>query len=299
MIDRERRVLVTGCAGLLGDAICRSLADTSRVIGVYHDTIPSVDLPESYRVELTDEYAMQQTIRRSHPDVVFHCAGMVNVDSAEEDFDGAREVNALATRAIARHLPDDAVMVYISTDSVFDGRRGGYREDDVVRPLNNYAKSKLEGEWFVEQEAAEHLIVRTNFFGRKNGGGSFADWLHDSLSHHRTVRMAVDWRFSPIFVEDLVSALDALVSAGVRGRMNVAGSAPCSKYEFGAALANEYGFDASLVEPVHFSQLSFSAPRPQDMTLDVSNAEALLGRSLPSYVEGIRRMHETGRTAAR
>jgi dTDP-4-dehydrorhamnose reductase len=298
MIDRERRVLVTGCAGLLGDAICRSFANTSRVIGVYHDTIPSVDLPESYRVELTDEYAIQQTIRRSHPDVVFHCAGMVNVDAAEDDFDAARDVNALATRTIARHLSDDAVMVYISTDSVFDGRQGGYREDDLVRPLNNYAKSKLEGEWFVEQEAARHLIVRTNFFGRRTGGGSFADWLADSLSHRRPVRMAVDWRFSPIFVDDLVSALDALVSADVRGRMNVAGGAPCSKYEFGVALAEEYGLDRSLVEPVHFSQLSFGAPRPQDMSLDVSKAETLLGRSLPSYVEGLRCMRETERTAA-
>lgn len=292
--DGERRILITGAAGMLGGALCRHYAGSAHVIGAYHRAEPTAPCDESYRMDVTDEFTVKRVMERSHPGLVIHCAGLINVDAAEEDYAATREVNAIGTRNVARHVPEEAVLVYISTDSVFDGARGGYVESDLPCPPNNYAKSKLEGEWFAMQEAAEHLVVRTNIFGRSDGGGpSFAEWVHDSLASGQQIRMVTDWMFSPILVESLCDAIEDMLRAGARGLYHVAGGVACSKYDFGATMAEICGLDAGLITPVFFEQLSFKARRPRDMSLDCSKAEAVLGRPLPRYDEGIRQLSES------
>lgn len=291
--SRKSKVLITGCAGMLGSALARRMRDSWRVAGLYHDVEPATDMDETHRADITDEFLVRKTVARSRPDVIVHCAGLVNVDGAEDDFTNTREVNALGTRNLVRHAPDETKFVYISTDAVFDGERGGYTETDLPGPLNAYAKTKLEGEWFVTQEAPDHIVARTNFFGRHaNGKSSFAEWIVSSLEKGSNIRMVTDWFFSPMFVEDLADALVTLMEGEVRGLYHVAGGERCSKHEFGVELARVFGFDSGLIQPVHFDQMVFKARRPRDMSLDCGKAAQALGAPLPSYREGLRRLKD-------
>jgi len=284
-------VVVTGCAGMLGRAICESLQRDMQVVGIYHETSPSPSLEETYQSDVRDELRVKHLMERFCPDVIIHCAGLINVDAAEEDFMATREVNALGTWYLAKYAPADAKFVYISTDAVFGGDKGGYVETDLPCPLNVYAKTKLEGEWFVRQETDDHLIVRTNFFGRNHTSKtSFAEWIVNSLSEKNAIHMVTDWYFTPAYVDDLVVAIRGLIDADVTGIYHVAGSECCSKYEFGLEVARIFGFDESLIMPVHFDQLTLRAPRPQDMSLDCSKAAAVLGSPLTNYIDGIRAM---------
>lgn len=290
---RKRSALVTGAAGMLGAEFCRRLAPEWRVVAL--DRRPAVGwADDAFEADITDEFGVKRVLERSRPDLVVHCAALVDVDGAEEDFAaGARAVNALGTRNVARHTPSVATLVYISTDSVFDGKGAPYVETDLPSPLNAYAKTKLEGEWFARQEAERALVVRTNFFGRHHDGtSSFAEWIMASLSSGSPIRMAEDWWYTPVYSGHLVDAVLAMVREGLTGLYHVAGSRRCSKLEFALALADAFGFDRSLIEPVRFGQLSFRAPRPQDMSLDCSKVQRDAGIRLPGYDEGVRRLRE-------
>jgi dTDP-4-dehydrorhamnose reductase len=289
----DLRVLVTGCAGMLGWSICESLQRDMAVTGIYHETPPPPSLQETYQSDVRDELRVKRLMERLRPDVIIHCAGLINVDAAEEDFMATRDVNALGTWYLAKHAPAEAKFIYISTDAVFGGRRGNYTETDLPSPLNAYAKTKLEGEWFVQQERENHLILRTNFFGRHHTSKtSFAEWIVGSLAEDNALRMVTDWYFTPAYVDDLVDAIRGLIAADATGIYNVAGGERCSKYEFGVEVARVFGFNESLVTPVHFDQLILRAPRPQDMTLDCSKVAGVLGHPMPSYKDGLRRFHE-------
>ena len=288
MTAGNRRVLVTGCSGMLGSALSARFATTSHTIGADIVEPSSVVCADRHALDITDEAACARVIAEAAADVIVHCAALVDVDRAEADYSAARTVNALGTRNVARHARAGEKLVYISTDSVFDGRRGNYSETDLPCPVNNYAKSKLEGEWFVQLEAENHLIVRTNFFGGSSAGKpSIASWIRDTLAEGGSPTLADDWVFSTLFVDHLVDAIVALVDADARGLYHVAGSEACSKYEFGVEVARAWGLDPSGIERCAFADLSLSAPRPRDASLDCSKAAAFLGRALPTYREGI------------
>ncbi len=288
-----RRVVVTGSSGMLGTVVCELFARDSHVVGLDVDATASGGPLDALEVDITDASAVREAFDHTSPEVVVHCAAIVDVDGAENDYSSARAVNALGTRNVARHTPRDSHFVYISTDSVFDGRRGGYVETDLPCPVNNYAKTKLEGEWFAQLEAERHLVVRTNFIGRSSAGkGSLATWVVDALSSGDEVRLATDWVFSPAYVDHVAETIRDLVGVGATGLLHGSGSAACSKYEFGVTLAEEFGLDASAITPVTFRELDFAAPRPRDASLDCTKAASLLGRPLPDYREGIRALRE-------
>lgn len=275
---------------MLGSALCARFAEDG-------DSVIAADLSKSRPagaadarvLDVTDEAAVRDILHDAVPDVVLHCAATVDVDAAEADFTGARAVNALGTRNVARHTPAGTKLVYISTDSVFDGRRGDYAELDLPAPVNNYAKTKLEGEWFALQEHADTLVVRTNFIGRASAGkGSFAGWIVDSLTEGRSVRLATDWIASTAHVSHVAGTIAELVAAGAEGVYHGSGSKACSKHDLGVAIADGFGLDASLIEPILFAELELTAPRPRNASLDCRKAEALLGHLLPDYLDGVR-----------
>jgi len=277
---------------MLGWSICESLQRDMQVTGIYHEIPPSPSLQETYQSDIRDELRVKRLMERLRPNVIIHCAGLINVDAAEEDFMATREVNALGTWHLAKHASTETKFIYISTDAVFGGKQGNYTETDLPLPLNAYAKTKLEGEWFVQQECENHLILRTNFFGRHHTRkSSFAEWIVNSLASGNCIRMVTDWYFTPAYVDDLAAAIRGLIDADSTGIYHVAGGERCSKYDFGLEVARVFGLDASLIERVHFADLSLRAPRPRDASLDCSKAAALLGHPLSDYRDGICAMY--------
>ena len=291
---KNKKILITGCSGLLGGALCQQMKNKYHLIGLFHQEMVPNFLDESLSADIRDEAFVEEILGRYHPDIIVHCAALVNVDACEDSYELAREVNALGTRNLARHAPSEAKFVYISTDAVFDGKKGNYTETDLPCPLNNYAKTKLEGECFVQQESNNYLIIRTNFFGKHlNTKRSFAEWVLNSLINKEPIKMITDWYFSPIFVDDLVKIIGRLLEADAKGLYHVGGSKKCSKYEFGIKLAEIFGLDSSLIEPVFFKQMSFKAKRPRDMSLNGAKTEKELASKLPSYKEGLKRFYDS------
>ena len=224
---------------------------------------------------------------------LIHCAAATDVDWCEQNEAEAFQLNVEASRRLAAAAKRSGWrFVYISTDSVFDGRSGNYHESDVPQPLNAYARSKLAGEQAAAAEAPDTLIIRTNFYGLGGGKLGLAGWVMERLSAGAPINGFDDVVFSPLFVGDLCGLILELAGTGQTGVFHVGSTDRCSKYEFAIRMGQAFGLNASLVAHSALGLLPRTAERPLNTSLNISKAMRALGRDLPTIEQGIQKFRE-------
>lgn len=278
-------ILVTG-SGLLGSEVVNVLRqEYGDVAGTYN----SRPKEGTVHLDVTDRDETLQTMDRLRPDVIVHTAAMTNVDYCEEHREEAMAANAYGTKNIVDAAGRaGSKVVYISTDYVFDGTRGMYREDDAVNPISVYAYTKLLGEYYVK-DLPGHIIVRTSVvYG--NARQNFASWVKDSLQSGTAVKIFTDQYVSPTLAMDCAEAIAALIKHGASGTYHTAGGERISRYEFARKIALFYGLDESLIEPITSDRLRQKARRPSDSSLDVSKISAY--HKMLNIMDGLGKMEE-------
>ena len=182
------RVLITGASGLLGGNLTMLLPKDWEITGIVHEHLM---MPQSYHVGIRQTDLLTEDIEAlissfQPLDAVIHTAALTNVDRCEMRKRESWHLNALLPKRLAQACARQNVhLIHISTDHVFDGKKGNYSEDDEPHPVNYYAESKCAAEEFVGEAGGTFTIIRTNFFGyyvqRKRG---IAGWILQTLERH-------------------------------------------------------------------------------------------------------------------
>ncbi len=274
------RVLVTGASGSLGWALSRKLLRSCEVVATYnsHPSVPAGT--EALRLDLSDRDALGDLCRQNKPDVIFHCAAMTNPDECEQDSRRALRVNFEATLEIARIARDmGSRLVFTSTDLVFDGSKGDYREDDAARPLSIYGMSKLRAEEAVLDLGAGSIVVRSSLmYGMgSETNGTFLTRVTDVLAGGRQMKLFTDQRRNPILVDDFAGALMAAVEEDLGGLYHVAGREALTRFEFGRQVCRAFGYDETLLVPISMEGFNYVAARPLDSTLNTEKFTSATG----------------------
>lgn len=285
------RWLITGGSGLLGGNLARMASSRAEVWTSYCEHPAPIAGCETIPLDLRDGEQVAAAVRGISPEVIIHAAALTTVDYCQQHLEEAWAINAGGSEAIAAAAAEvGARLVYISTDAVFQGDRGGYREHETAHPVNHYAASKLAGEVQVRRHLPAALVVRTTIYGwNARDKRSLAEWIRDGLMEGRTLPLFTDIFFAPILVNDLADAIFDLIDLKATGIYHVAGSQRCSKYEFGMILAEVFGLAPSSIEKTSVEQADFAAPRPRDPSLCVEKAQMALGRPLPDVRQGLTR----------
>jgi len=286
-------LLVLGGSGFLGGKVAALASESFKVVATHRGMkpkIPGVDF-----VGLSKEHAEEgmALVRKTNPSAVVDTAAMNDVDRCEGERDLAWQVNAGSTGSLARVALDiGARYVFVSTDFVFDGKKGRYREQDVPRPVNYYGETKLAGEHAVLAATADHLVARPSLiYGWDDTRLNFATWVLSSVREGKSIDVATDWMRSPTFADSLAAGVLQLLKVPDGGVYHVAGADAISRYDFAVRLVNAFGLDPKMVRPVRSTDLHLKASRPADSSL--SSAKAKRHRiAVLSADEGIAAMKE-------
>ena len=246
------KVLVTGAKGMLGQDLCPILEDEG--YEVVETDINNLDITNCSDVEkyLTSE----------NPDFVIHCAAYTNVDKAEEDIENARLINKAGTENLAKASANiGAVMVYISTDYVFDGEKGcPYLPEDKTNPINIYGQTKLEGEEAVKKYCEKYYIARTSWLYGHHGKNFVETML--SLKDKEEIKVVDDQIGCPTWTVELSNGIIKLIENEEYGTYHVCGSGETSWYGFAKEIFELSGIKVNL-KPCKTEDFPRPARRPK------------------------------------
>lgn len=265
------RIFITGGSGLLGSRLAElALIKGYKVYAGYCHNEPQVGKPVKF--DLTKDVALEgiDSIDRIKPEVIFHTAALTNVDECEAHKALAYEINSEGTRRVADIAEKLGIfLIYVSTDYVFQGDKGMYREEDETNPINYYGYTKLLGESYCDCIARPCVI-----YGAKPASGkmNFALWLIEKLKGEEVVKIITDQYITPTLNTNLAKMLLEIAERGLKGIFHLAGGARVSRYDFALQIANTFGLDETLIMPVKMNEMEWIAPRPEDSSLDTSKA---------------------------
>jgi dTDP-4-dehydrorhamnose reductase len=257
-------IAVIGSNGQLGRDIVRAFADTgNEVRSLTHADIELSSL-ESVRSCLTSQTA----------EIVVNTAAMHHVENCEQDPPKAFAVNAVGARNLAVVTRDlGATLIHVSTDYVFDGKKGKpYVEDDAPLPLNVYGNSKLAGEYFVRTLNHKHFVLRTSaLYGkqpcRAKGGLNFVDLMLKLARERGRVRVVDSEFVSPTATGDLARQIVGLSRCDSYGLYHVTAEGSCSWYEFAREIFSIADMDVKL-EVASPTEFPAKVPRPRYSVLE-------------------------------
>jgi len=225
-------------------------------------------------------------------DTVIHTAAMVSPDACEKDPSMAHTLNVVGTREVARWAEARrAGMVYFSTDLVFDGKKGGYREADSPVPLNVYGRPKLEAEGEVARICTRGVVVRLALsYGPTRGAKG--DWtlaMRRALEEGGVLRLFTDQFRSPAYVGDTAEAVFRLARNGHNGVYHLGGGERTSRYGFGRTFCRVFGLAEEKFVPIRMAEVRMAAPRPADCSLDSGKLARETGLVPCGVEQGLRR----------
>lgn len=271
------RLLITGGNGLVGKTAAHLFRSRFEVV-----------CPAEEELDVTNREKISSIITREKPRIVLHCAAFTDVDGCEREPEKAYLINSESTRNVAVACRESgAILVYFSTDFVFDGRsHTPYSETDQPNPLSVYGKSKLAGE-HQAQIAERFLIVRTSkIFGP--AGRSFASRLPEIMKKQKKVFLDTNAVNSPTFVCDLVYAVQFLLEKGILGLVNVCNRGGCSWLEFGQEIKRLLDLQAVELVPVRYEyRAGERAERPAFSVLSTQLLESH-GFQMPTWQDALR-----------
>jgi dTDP-4-dehydrorhamnose reductase len=288
------RLLVTGASGMLGANLALVAQKMGYEVLGWTNSRPLVGAPFATRaVDFCDKEALAQAFEAAQPDLLINCAAQANLDAAEKQPERAFRVNAeaageLALLARIANIP----MIQLSTDSVFDGKLGNYKETDIPNPLNTYAKSKLAGEWAVAEANPAAVIARVVFYGWSlTGTRSLSEFFYNNLTAGKPVNGFTDMFFSPLYAGHLAETLLEMLEKRLSGVYHVYAPECLSKHDFGMLLAREFGLDPDLIRPISALDSDLPTQRPLNLSMNTDKLQAALGKPLASQVEGLCALH--------
>ncbi len=215
---------------------------------------------------------------------IFFCNGITNIDECKINRSSSYKINVTNTIKLLESLiHTDVVPIYLSTDMIYNGTQKDFTESDIPAPLTEYGRQKVEAENYITTQFSKYIILRlTRVFGVGERDQTLFTSCLDSLMGHKTIFSAADIFLSPIYIMDVVHALDALVSGNHYGIFNLGGHETATRYEFSQRLAKFFNYDLSLIEKKSINDFKFIEPRPLWSSLNSSKIIKATGIRLTS-----------------
>jgi len=290
------KVATTGASGMLGRALYHTLNTRGCEYFPIDINRAGCDfLPmEISGADIRNREEITAVVSGFRPQAVVNCAALTDVDGCETQQELAYAVNGDgAGNVAAAARAAGALMIQISTDYVFDGRKGTpYTEEDGTHPLGVYAKSKLKGEIAVSEEAEEYFIIRTSWlYG--SGGKNFVDTIRRLAKERESLSVVNDQTGSPTYTVHLAAAISRIIRMYVEGKVgrpgvyHVTGDGHCTWHELAKKIVEYEPGKTKEIHPVSTEEFGSLAPRPRFSVLSNEKVKKRFGVALPHWEDAL------------
>jgi len=290
-------ILITGANGFLGYYLCEQLLKKGHNVlatGKGECRLPFIGQPGfSYvTMDFTDPFAVHDVFEEYQANTIVHAGAMSKPDDCEKEQWQAYTTNVEGTITLLINAEEQkSHFIFISTDFVFDGEKGMYKEDDPTSPVNFYGKTKLEAEESVKEYEYDWAIVRTVLvYGKPQvGRGNILTVVADKLKKGEGYSVFNDQQRTPTYVEDLAAGIVAVIEKRSTGVYHLSGKDLLTPYEMACQTAEYLHLDTSLIKKVTAAEFSQPARRPLKTGFIIDKAKRDLNYSPISFEEGLRK----------
>lgn len=286
------KLLITGFNGFVAGSIIAQAKGEWEIHGIGRSEGPGDEAGLFYHnLDLLDTPGLTALFNTIKPDAVIHTAAMANIDICQNNQQQAEKVNIGITQTIASLCKElDAKLVFCSTDSVFDGTKGDYKETDTPHAVNFYAETKIRGEQLVLAASSKNAIARLGLvmgLPVMGQGNSFLADTIDKLKKGVQIPFPFNETRTPIDVITLGSALIELAGNDFGGIIHLGGNTKIKRYDMALQIALTLGFSTDLILSTDSNAMPGRATRANDASMDNSLAKKILKTPMLSLSGGL------------
>lgn len=291
-----KTVLLTGSNGLLGKKITAKIAAqggvqliaTSKGVNRFEE----LDGYIYEEMDVLDPDQVRTVLDKHRPDAIIHTAALTNVDTCHVERTLAYQLNVVAVQTLIALCEErDIYLVHLSTDFVFDGKNGPYKEDAQPNPVSYYGETKLAGEKVVQQANCRWSILRTILvYGvlQDLSRSNIVLWAKGALEKGDPIKVVNDQYRMPTLAEDLADACLLAVDSAAEGIFHISGKDMMSVVELVRQVADFWSLDQNLIEEISSDSLNQAAKRPKKTGFILDKAMTELNYQPHSFDEGLR-----------
>lgn len=260
------RILVIGGSSVIGSQFLKYFHKEKIHAQFTYLTHPFAISNNGYILDITKKDDVVNVLTKIHPDVIIHTAALTNVDLCETNKPLANSLNVNGTANVIDACKSiQSKLVYISTSSVFDGKKEKYFETDTPSPTTYYGATKQSAEKLVKESGLPYLILRTD-----QPYCWIEKWQHtnsvlrvlEKLGNNQNFNEITDWYNTPTYVPEFIHASFDLIKKDAHGIFHVVGSDFISRYEWSLHIADTFKLDKKLIRPISSDTLGLPVKRP-------------------------------------
>lgn len=293
----KKKILITGSNGLLGQKLVKLLRDkndfqfvaTSRGENRISELYPDM---QYCSMDICNPDSVSEVLSKEKPDFVINTAAMTQVDECEENKELCYDLNVNSVQYLIDNCRKiNAHLIHLSTDFIFDGENGPYKETDTANPLSYYGETKLKAEELILASGIKYSIVRTVLvYGivHEMSRSNIILWVKNSLENQNQIKVVNDqWR-SPTLAEDLAMGCYLICQKEATGIYNISGPDFLTPYDMAIATAEFFNLDKSLIEEVDGTVFTQKAKRPPKTGFILDKSKKDLDFDPHSFRDGIK-----------
>ena len=286
-----QKILITGSNGLLGQKLVNLCSKLNHFEvhaisrgGNRNETSKNF----SYNnIDLTNSVKVTELINDIKPHFIVNCAAMTNVDLCQNENEKCHQINVEAVHTLVNCAKKNNIhLIHISTDFIFDGKNGPYKEYDKPNPLNYYGLSKLKSEEIIISTDIKHTILRTILvFGKVDNmsTNNIVLFVKNALENRQEVTMVDDQYRMPTFADDLAQACLSAIERSAYGVFHISSNELLSIYEMAVQIADVFDLDKALIKKISTGELKQTAKRPAKTGFNLEKSQKILNFPLHSF----------------
>jgi dTDP-4-dehydrorhamnose reductase len=291
------KILITGANGFLGYYLIQQLLEKNHTViatGKGECRLPFTNHNgfKYTSMDFTDPFTVHDVFEKYKPEAVIHAGAMSKPDDCELQQWQAYITNVEGTVTLLLNAEEQkSFFIFVSTDFIFDGERGMYKEEDEAAPVNFYGKTKLEAEDAVKEYEHGWAIARTVLvYGKPLAGRSnILSIVKDKLEKGEEYSVVDDQVRTPTYVEDLAAGIIVILEKKATGIYHLSGSDVLTPYEMACKTADYLGLNKSLIKKVTAASFSQPAKRPPKTGFVIDKARDQLDFKPISFDEGLQK----------